>query len=225
MTSGRSRGRFITFEGGEGAGKSTQIRRLAERLRRNGRAVITTREPGGSPRAEAIRAFLLAGHAQPFGPLAEALLFAAARISHIDARIEPALQAGDWVLSDRFIDSTRVYQGMVGDVPAETIASIERVVLSGLAIDATVLIDVPAEIGLERAASRRQAAAPDRFEKQELAEHRRIRDGFLAQAAADSKRFLVVDGSPGIDEVEAAIWRAVSTRFAAELDIEMVLSA
>jgi dTMP kinase len=205
-------GLFITFEGGEGVGKTTQIVRLAERLRKSGLDVVTTREPGGSPRAEAIRSFILAGSARDFGSTAEALLFTAARLDHVERVIAPALAQGAVVICDRFIDSTRVYQGLLGGVPPGIIAAMERLVLDLLRIDLTILIDVPESLGLARAAIRRAGAPADRFEAEDTDRHARIRAGFLAIAAADTSRFVVIDGFGREEEVGEAIWRAVAAR-------------
>jgi dTMP kinase len=205
-------GLFITFEGGEGAGKTTQIVRLAERLRQSGLDVVTTREPGGSPRAEAIRNFILAGSARDFGNTAEALLFTAARLDHVERVIAPALAQGAVVICDRFIDSTRVYQGMLGGVPMGIIAAMERLVLDLVRIDLTILIDVPEALGLVRAAARRGDAPADRFEAEDAAKHARIRAGFLAIAASDPARFVVIDGAGSVDTVADAVWRTVATR-------------
>lgn len=207
------RGRFITFEGGEGTGKSTQVRLLAQALEKAGLSVVTTREPGGSPGAEAIRDFLLAGHAEKLGPFAEALLFAAARIDHLRATIRPALEQGRWVLCDRFADSTRVYQGNVGQIDQETLATLERIVLAGARPDLTIILDVPAETGLARAAARRgRGEKADRFEKETLAFHEAVRSGFLGIAEAEPERCVVVatDKEPG--QVHAEIMGIVRQR-------------
>src|SRR5713101_2162546 len=158
------RGRFITFEGGEGVGKSNHAGLLAERLEALGIGVVLTREPGGSPGAEAIRHVLLSGVAKPLGVEAEALLFAAARDDHVRNTIEPALARGAWVISDRFIDSTRVYQGALGHLDPKFIRALERVTVGNLRPDLTFILDVPAEIGLARASQRRAGEAADRFE-------------------------------------------------------------
>ncbi|HEY1980382.1 MAG TPA: dTMP kinase, partial [Xanthobacteraceae bacterium] len=158
------RGKFITFEGGEGTGKSTQAAMLALRLEALGLAVQLTREPGGSPGAEIIRHVLLSGAAKPFGPEAEAMLFAAARDDHVRCTILPALEAGKWVICDRFIDSTRVYQGVLGKVDEQLIKRLERVSIGDLIPDLTLVLDVPVELGLDRVKLRRGEAAPDRFE-------------------------------------------------------------
>lgn len=204
--SGR-RGVLVTFEGGEGAGKSTQIARLADRLEGRGLRVVRTREPGGTPGAEAIRRVLLAGGARRFGSAAEALLFAAARADHVDRLIRPALAGGAWVLCDRFTDSTRVYQGTAG-VPADLLTALERIALAGTAPELTVILDVPAAVGLARAAQR-AGGAPDRFEGDPLEEHEARRQAFLAIARADPARCVVIDATGDADTVAAAIWKAV----------------
>ncbi len=208
-------GRFITFEGGEGAGKSTQIRRLRERLLQQGLGVTLTREPGGSPGAEMIREVLLSGAARKLGPRGEAMLFAAARADHVDVTIRPALERGEWVLCDRYADSTRVYQGEAG-VEAQVLDVLEVAATNGLRPDLTVLIDVPAAIGLKRVATRAQNASgrsPDRFETDAMETHERRRQLFLELADAEPDRIVVIDGAQDAGGVEAAIWQVVSSRF------------
>ena len=217
MSSDAPRGVFITFEGGEGAGKSTQIARLAATLRAgSGREVVTTREPGGTKRAEAYREALLRGVAKPFGPFAEALIFAAARIDHVDALIRPALTRGAVVLCDRFADSTRAYQGAAGGLDPALIASLERVTLGDLAPDLTLILDLPAPAGLARARRRAGEEAgdgsPDRFEAEALGFHERLRAAFRAIAEAEPGRCRVIDAEPEPDVVEAAIRAAVAAR-------------
>lgn len=206
-----ARGILVTFEGGEGTGKSTQVARLQASLEGDGREVVATREPGGSPRAELIRAFLLCGDAKPFGPLAETMLFAAARADHVAHTIAPALARGAVVLCDRFIDSTRVYQGAVAGESRERIAALEHIALGSLRPDLTLILDLPAETGLARAAARRDwlGQAPDRFEDESLAFHGRVRDAFLAIAAAEPARCAVVDASGAPDEVAARVREVV----------------
>ena len=201
------RGRFITFEGGEGTGKSTQARRLAAHLRAQGRDVVETREPGGSPGAEAVRHVLLSGAAKPLGPQAEALLFAAARADHVDQLIRPALDAGKLVVCDRFYDSTRVYQGAVGAVPLDLLDTLEQVAASDARPDLTLVLDVPVTLGLERAAGR--GAQADRFEAEDSAYHERVRAAFLALADKAPDRCAVVDASGDADTVAAEITRIV----------------
>ncbi|MCJ2136455.1 dTMP kinase [Methylobacterium sp. J-026] len=208
-----ARGAFVTFEGGEGAGKSTQIARLAETLRaRSGRGVCVTREPGGSPRAEEIRAALLGGVAKPYGPFAEALLFCAARIDHLDRLIRPALQRGETVLCDRFIDSTRAYQGAAGGLDPGVLTALERVVVGPTRPDLTLILDLPPEVGLARAAVRGGGQGADRFEAEALDFHVRLRAAFLAIARAEPERCAVIDAARDPDAVEAAIRAAVATR-------------
>ena len=206
------RGRFITLEGGEGAGKSVQARRLEKRLRSAGLRVLRTREPGGSSGAEALRDVILSGFAAPFGPDAEALLFAAARIDHLDKKILPALARGAWVVCDRFADSTRAYQGAAGKLPAGFVARLEQVSVGPNRPDLTFILDLPAEVGLRRAANRRGRKGADRFEAEGAAFHETLRRAFLAIAAGEPGRCVVIDASKGEDEVAAAIWAAVESR-------------
>ncbi|GGF59296.1 thymidylate kinase [Azorhizobium oxalatiphilum] len=202
-----SRGRFITLEGGEGTGKSTQSRRLAAALEAQGRKVLITREPGGSPGAEAIRHVILSGAARAYGPASEALLFAAARADHVDTVIAPALAAGTWVVCDRFIDSTRVYQGVLGSLSGDLLDSLEGVAVGETRPDLTLMLDVPPEVGLARAAARGEAA--DRFESEGLAFHAKVRDAFLALAKAEPDRCVVVDATVPPDKVAERIWETV----------------
>ncbi|WP_210482939.1 dTMP kinase [Microvirga antarctica] len=207
-------GKFITFEGGEGAGKSTQIARLKSRLERMGKTILATREPGGSPYAEDIRAFILAGNAKPLGAFAEALLFTAARIDHIDHTIAPALRAETHVLCDRFADSTRAYQGASGEVEPALIRSLERAALNGLRPDLTLILDLPPETGLARAGARRETRSEeiDRFEAEDLTFHRKLRETFLAIARTEPDRCAVIDADRSADDVEGAIWEIVSSQ-------------
>jgi dTMP kinase len=207
-------GLFITFEGGEGAGKSTQIMRLKDRLEARGLEVVTTREPGGSPQAETIRTFLLSGGARPLGPLAETMLFAAARADHVAQVIRPALARGAVVLCDRFADSTRVYQGLAGAVAPDTIRALEAIAMGDIRPNLTLIFDLPAEIGLARAGRRRaeRHENADRFEDEDLAYHLGIRNGFLALAAAEPERCLVIDAAGPPDQVEQLAWQAVADR-------------
>jgi dTMP kinase len=207
-----SRGRFITFEGGEGAGKSTQIALLAERLRGAGRALVTTREPGGSPGAEALRALLLTGDADRWSPVSETLLMYAARRDHIERVIAPALARGEWVLCDRFADSTRAYQGGAGGAPAALIEALETQVLGDTRPDLTLILDLPVEAGLARAHGR--AGAEMRFEAKGEAFHQRLRQAFLAIAEQEPDRCVVIDAAGSVDAVASAIWQAVEARLA-----------
>jgi len=187
---------------------------LALRLEALGLTVHLTREPGGSPGAEIIRHVLLSGAAKPFGPEVEAMLFAAARDDHVRSTILPALQAGKWVISDRFVDSTRVYQGILGQVDTRLIKSLERVSVGDLAPDLTVVLDVPVELGLERAKLRRGEASADRFEAENVDFHRKLREGFLAVAAAAPARCVAIDASAAKEAVAKQVWDAVKARLA-----------
>jgi dTMP kinase len=216
-----TRGKFITFEGGEGAGKSTQAATLAERLRRAGLSVLQTREPGGTPRAEAIREVLLSGQAKRFGPLGEAVLFYAARESHLELAIRPALEQGTWVVCDRFSDSTRAYQGAAGGLSRSTIDVLDTAVVGSTRPDLTIVFDLPPELGLQRAAGRKPrneageplANQPDRFESMTLAFHRDLRDEFLAIAKAEPERCVVVDASHSMQMVADEVWSVIRKRF------------
>jgi dTMP kinase len=207
-------GRFVTFEGGEGAGKSTQVRHLAARLMAAGRAVVVTREPGGTPGAEAIRRLLLAGLATGLGSEGEAMLFAAARADHVERLIRPALLAGNWVVCDRLIDSTRVYQGATGGVDGGLLNALERVAVGETRPDLTIILDIPAEIGLARAAVRglAQGADPDRFEGDALALHQARRQAYLDIAAREPGRCVVVDATQSEEAIAEEAWRAVTGR-------------
>jgi dTMP kinase len=200
-----TRGLFITFEGGEGAGKSTQIRMLAATLRASGREVVVTREPGGSPGAEAIRHVVLSGAAEPFGPEMEAVLFAAARADHIDRTIRPALERGAVVLSDRFVDSSRVYQGVTGGLDRSFMEELERATVEDMMPDLTLILDIDPEEGMRRAGARRGASEADRFEKEGLSLHRRRRKAFLEIAKAEPKRCKVIDASRPVEKIAAEI--------------------
>jgi dTMP kinase len=203
-----ARGFFITFEGGEGAGKSTQIRRLADKLAARGQDVVTTREPGGSPGAEAIRHILLSGAAEPFGPAMEAILFAAARSDHVEQLIRPAVERGKIVLCDRFVDSSRVYQGAGGNLDPAFMAELERASVGGMMPDLTLILDIDPAEGLRRAAARRGLAEPDRFEKESRTVHERRREAFLEIAGRESGRCVIIDASGDPDEVEQAVTSA-----------------
>lgn len=209
---GPERGRFITFEGGEGSGKSTQIKILAERLNAAKLRTIVTREPGGSPGAEIIRHLVLSGMGKLLGADAETLLFAAARDDHVHTVIKPALEQGIWVLCDRFADSTRAYQGRVGNVLPGVLNAMERVTIGDLKPDLTVILDIPVEIGMQRAAARRGGCAPDRFEAEDIAFHRQLRDAYRDIAASDPQRCVVIDANADVATVAAAVWTALRDR-------------
>jgi dTMP kinase len=205
-------GKFITFEGGEGSGKSTQAGILANRLARAGRKVFATREPGGSPAAEEIREALLSGRVWQFGPFAEALMFAVARADHVENAIGHALVEGKWVVCDRFLDSTRAYQGTTAGVPRGLINALERLTVGGLLPDITFILDIPPEEGLARAVERRSGAAPDRFESQEVMLHERVRRAFLDIAEEEPERCVVIDASQPEAMVAEDVWEVVLQR-------------
>jgi dTMP kinase len=207
------RGRFISFEGGEGSGKSTQIRILAERLDAAKLRAIVTREPGGSPGAEIIRHLLLSGMGKLLGPDAETLLFAAARDDHVRIVIKPALSQGVWVLCDRFSDSTRAYQGRLGKVAPELMNAMERVTIGNLKPDLTIILDVPVEVGMQRAAARRGSGARDRFEAEDVKFHQQLRDAYRQIAADEPKRCVLVDANADANTVAASVWAALRDRF------------
>ncbi|MTV13071.1 MULTISPECIES: dTMP kinase [Bradyrhizobium] len=211
------RGRFITFEGGEGSGKSTQIRKLAERLDTAKLRAIVTREPGGSPGAEIIRHVVLSGMGKLLGPEAETLLFAAARDDHVRTVILPALNQGIWVLCDRFFDSTRAYQGQLGQVSPELVNALQRVTIGDLKPDLTFILDVPVEVGLQRAAARRGNATADRFEAEGIKFHQDLRDAYRRIAAEDPERCVLIDATADPDTVTARIWAALREHLRATL--------
>jgi dTMP kinase len=188
--------------------------RIAARLEAAGKRVRTTREPGGTPTAEAVRQFLLSGAGKPLGPEGEAVLFAAARADHVARFIRPALDRGEWVLCDRFIDSTRAYQGAAGVDPA-LIDALERITVWPTEPALTIILDVPVELGLVRANARAAAdnEAPDRFEQDAVSEQQRRRDIFRAIAAKEPSRCVVIDASRPETDVTEAIWRTVRDRF------------
>jgi dTMP kinase len=206
------RGRFVSFEGGEGAGKSTQIKILADRLEAEGKRVIVTREPGGSPGAEIIRHVVLSGMGKLLGPEAETLLFAAARDDHVHAVIAPALEQGIWVLCDRFSDSTRAYQGRLGHVSPELLNAMERVTIGRLKPDLTVILDIPVSIGMRRAAARRGNDVPDRFEAEGIAFHQGLRDAFRQIAADEPQRCVLIDANADPKIVSNNIWGVLRRR-------------
>ena len=207
-----SQGRFITFEGGEGAGKSTQVRRLAARLERSGREVVSTREPGGSSGGEAIRDLLVNGAADRWSAVTETLLMYAARRDHIERVIRPALARGAWVVCDRYADSTRAYQGAAGGTDPALISALETHVLEEVRPDLTLVFDLSVEAGLARAAAR--PGAETRFESKGHAFHERLREGFRRIAMAEPERCVLIDAAEEMDTVEAAVWEAVGQRLA-----------
>ena len=203
------RGKFITIEGGEGAGKSTQARRLVGTLRLRGLKVIETHEPGGTYGAEAIRDILLSASGQDWEPLTEALLHFAARREHLSKIIVPALEHGDWVVSDRFADSTIAYQGYGLGLGREMIDALYKLSIGTFKPDTTIILDLPVEEGIERVYSR--GSQLDRYETMDLEFHRRLRQGFLEIAELDPNRCVVVDASAAIDVIAADILETVET--------------
>ena len=208
-------GRLVTFEGGEGAGKSTQIERLAATLRAAGFDPLVTREPGGTPGAEQIRQLLVEGPPDRWLPLSEALLLLAARHDHVVRRIAPALADGRWVLCDRFMDSTRVYQGVAGAVGAAVIDRLHATVLGDLRPDLTVILEVPVATGFGR---RQGAAGRQRYERMTVAFHEHVREGFLELARAEPDRCVVVDATRPVDAVADDVRALVAHRFGVDLD-------
>lgn len=204
------RGAFITFEGGEGAGKSTQARRLAETLRQRGEEIILTREPGGSQGAEALRALLVTGGTDRWSPLCEALLMNAARADHLERLIRPALTRGATVICDRFADSTRAYQGAGGELGPEAVAALEALVVAETRPDLTLVFDLPVEIGLERARARADGEA--RFEGKGLAFHERLRSAYRDLASAEPHRCVLIDAARPMEAVWESVLAATDAR-------------
>lgn len=204
------KGHFITFEGGEGAGKSTQIRLLADRLTAEGHEVVVSREPGGSPGGEAVRHVLLSGAAEPFGPSMEAMLFAAARSDHVEQIIHPAIDAGRIVLCDRFLDSSRVYQGVSGRLDKAFMATLEKIAINGMMPDLTIILDLDPTEGMRRAAARRGADEADRYEKEDLALQEERREAYIDIARAEPARCVIIDAAQEPDAVADAVWTRVA---------------
>ncbi len=201
------RGTFITLEGGEGAGKSTQASRLSEALQHAGIQVVRTREPGGSRGAEMIREIAVNGPADRWSARTETLLMYAARSDHLERTIRPALAEGRWVVCDRFADSSRAYQGAGGGAPTDFIEALDRFVVNGDQPDLTLIFDLPVEVGLNRAFGR--GLFETRFESKGLEFHQRLRDGFLDIAAGHPERCRIIDATGSPDEVFARVWAAV----------------
>lgn len=210
-----TRGRLITLEGGEGAGKTVQAARLRDALEARGVGTVLTREPGGSPGAEEIRRLLVSGPVERWEPLAEAMLHAAARRDHLLHTIEPALERGLWVISDRFVDSMIVYQGYGQGADLGVMERLSDLSLGGFEPDLTVVLDIPVAEGLRRAGTR---AGSNRYERMGTEFHERVRQGFLARVEADGKRYAVVDAIGDPDAVGRAILRVVRERLAVPLD-------
>lgn len=213
MLQRQSRGRFITLEGGEGTGKSTQIRHLIERLQAFGLQAIKTREPGGSEGAERIRSLILAAGQSRYSALTETLLFFAARNDHLEHVIRPKLLEGAWVICDRFSDSTRVYQGCMGTIGQKTLDSLESLVIAETTPDLTLILDLPAEIGLERAVARRGDSAADGFEAENIEFHQGLRQCYLDLAQRYPDRCIVIDALGSEADVATRIWAVLSDRF------------
>lgn len=209
----QKRGVFITFEGGEGSGKSTQLRLLAERLRAEGREVFESAEPGGTPIGTQIRRVLLDAKNQEMFPTTELLLMFACRAQNVDQWILPALGRGQIVLSDRFTDSTLVYQGMARGLGTEVVYEVDRIACRGLVPDLTLVIDVDVETGLARAHAwnRRVADVETRIDEQEIGFHRKVRDAYHQLAADEPNRVLLIDGAPAPDAVALHVWEAVES--------------
>lgn len=203
-------GRFITFEGGEGAGKSTQVARLVDRLGAHGIDVVRTREPGGSTGAEEIRNIALNGDANRWSPVTETMLMFAARSDHLEKTIRPALEEGRWVVCDRFADSSRAYQGAGGGTPADFIETLDAAIVGETQPDLTLIFDLPVEVGLERAFGR--GLFETRFESKGLEFHERLRQRFLEIAKEKSDRCVVIDATGDLDAVAARVWAAVEGR-------------
>jgi dTMP kinase len=205
-----SKGVFISFEGGDGAGKSTQIRLLAEALRARGREVVTTREPGGSPGAEAIRKLLLEGAADKWSPLTEALLMYASRADHLEKTIEPALARGAVVISDRFADSTMAYQGLAGALGEDAVTVLQRLVVADRSPDLTIILDLPVDVGLSRSSA--VGGAEQRFESKGAAYQERVRQAFLEIARREPQRCSIVNAGSDVETVAARIIETVKQR-------------
>lgn len=204
-------GHFITFEGGDGSGKTTQIKALAAALEARGVAVTLTREPGGSPGAEDIRNLLVTGAPGRWDPLSETLLLYAARHDHVERVIKPALAEGQWVLCDRFSDSTYAYQGAGGGLNRETIRRIESVSIADFKPELTLVLDLPVEVGLGR--TQKRGDDETRFEQFDVAFHEKLRQGYLELARRGRERYVVIPADPAVDEVSASIWQAVADKF------------
>ncbi len=212
-----ARGRLISFEGGEGAGKSTQSRLLCRRLESFGVETLATREPGGSPGAEEIRALLVSGEIARWEPLSEALLHNAARHDHVRRAILPALERGVWVITDRFMDSTMAYQGYGQGVDLGELSGLAELAVGTAMPDLTLILDLPVDEGLAR--TKRRADATSRYERMDPAMHERLRRGFLAIAEADAARCRVIDALADAGSVHEAVWESVHERFKNEAQL------
>jgi dTMP kinase len=205
------KGCFITLEGGDGSGKSSQIDALQSRLVAVGKSVVTTREPGGSKGAEEIRQLLLTGEPNRWLPMTEVLLLFAARLDHVERLIKPELNQGNWVISDRFADSSMAYQGYGHDLGEDAVMQVQKSALGDFVPDMTIILDLPVELGLKRAGVRIEdnSCSEDRFERMGLKFHQKLREGYLAIARHNPERCKIIDASGSVDEVAALIWAAV----------------
>lgn len=215
MNANKPRGKFITFEGGEGAGKTTQIARLADRLNALDIPTITTREPGGAPGADSIRSLLVSGATDKWDPISEVLLLYAARREHLKQTIRPALDQGAWVLCDRFADSTMAYQGYGHGISKDFIDALHAAVVGDSDPDLTLVLDIPVDVGIERAVSRNTStrSGEDRFERMDTSFHERLRAGFLDIAAHAPQRVTVIDADSTPEAITDSIWRTVTEKF------------
>tara|TARA_R110002110_G_scaffold260260_1_gene475873 strand:- start:56167 stop:56841 length:675 start_codon:yes stop_codon:yes gene_type:complete len=215
MNAIQQRGKFITFEGGEGAGKTTQIARLADRLNALSISTVTTREPGGAPGADSIRSLLVSGATDKWDPVSEVLLLYAARREHLKQTIRPALDRGAWVLCDRFADSTMAYQGYGHGISKDFIRTVHDEVVGAFDPDLTLILDIPVDIGVGRAVSRNTStrSGEDRFERMDKSFHERLREGFLDIAAGAPKRITVIDADTSPEAVTDIVWQTVSAKF------------
>jgi dTMP kinase len=209
------RGRFLTVEGGEGAGKSTQVGLLVAALSRAGIPALRTREPGGAPGAEDIRKLLVEGDPGRWDAQSEALLMVAARRCHLTVTVWPTLAQGSWVVSDRFADSTLAYQGSAGGVPRAELEALHRIIAGDFAPDLTLILDLPVDLGLARAAAR--AGAETRFERKDRAFHEKLRQGFLQIATREPRRCVLIDATGDVDAVHQSVLAAVRERLAAKV--------
>jgi len=217
VSAAKDQGIFITLEGGEGAGKSTQIERLADRLQGRGLKLVTTREPGGSPGAEDIRNLLVTGEPGRWSAMTEALLFAAARDDHLNKTIRPALEAGKWVICDRFADSTRAYQGAAEGLSSDAIETLDKLVVGQTQPNLTLILDLPVKVGLDRA-THGTSGDENRYERMGTEFHERLRAAFLEIAKAHPERCVVIDASGTPNEVASAIWSAITQKFSTLAD-------
>ena len=208
-----ARGKFITFEGGEGTGKSTQAKRLALTLQERGHRVVLTREPGGSEGAEEIRKLLVEGLPERWSPISETLLFLAARTDHVTKLILPELQEGAWVVCDRFSDSTLAYQGVARGLGLDAVREMQAIALEGFRPDLTIILDMPAESGLLRAHTRGLAHGT-RYERFGTQFHQKLRRAFIDIASSEPERCVLLNGDRSQDEVAADIWQTVKDKLA-----------